>query len=220
MYDYAVECKDVSKQYGPLRALRGVTINIEIGDIVAVSGHNGAGKSTFLKIVGTHISSSSGNVKVLGNDTTKDRAKVRRDIGFLGHTSFMYDELTVEENLRFYGVMFSINRPTLDKRIKEVIEYVNLERYRHTAAKKLSHGLRKRADIARVFTHSPKVLILDEPFSGLDEKSIKLLIDGFRSQIGKITMLISSHSFEMMNSVFNRTLMFSEGKILKNDRVT
>ena len=80
MYDYAVECKDVSKQYGTLRALRGVTLNIEIGDIVAVSGHNGAGKSTFLKIVGTHISSSSGNVKVLGNDTTKDRAKVRRDI--------------------------------------------------------------------------------------------------------------------------------------------
>ncbi len=215
---YAVECRDVSKEYGHIKALRRVTLNIEIGDVIGVLGHNGAGKSTFLKIIGTHISPSTGTVSILGKDVKKDRVEVRRSIGFLGHMSFMYDELTVEENLRFYGTMFSIDGGKLGKRIDEVLELVNMDRYRHVEAKKLSHGLKKRSDLARVFLHSPTVLILDEPFSGLDEASVKLLIDGLKGMRGKSTILLSSHTFELVDDICNRTLVFREGEITKDIR--
>ena len=217
MNRYAVECNDISKQFGHFYALRKVTLNIEAGDIIGVLGHNGAGKSTFLKIIGTHLSPSSGTVKILGKDVKKERIEVRRNIGFLGHTSFMYDELTVEENLHFYGRMFSLNEDAREKNIDEVLELVDLDRYQHVEIKKLSHGLKKRSDLARIFLHSPTVLILDEPFSGLDEAAVKLLVEALKSQSGS-TILLSSHTFELVKNVCTRIFVFREGEIMSDTK--
>ncbi len=217
MNRYAVECNDISKQFGHFYALRKVTLNIEAGDIIGVLGHNGAGKSTFLKIIGTHLSPSSGTVKILGKDVKKERIEVRRNIGFLGHTSFMYDELTVEENLNFYGRMFSLNEDAREKKIDEVLELVDLDRCRHVEIKKLSHGLKKRSDLARIFLHSPTVLILDEPFSGLDEAAVKLLVEALKSQSGS-TILLSSHTFELVKNVCTRIFVFREGEIMSDTK--
>ncbi len=217
MNSCAVECNNISKQYGHLFALHRVSLEIKIGEIVGVLGHNGAGKSTFLRIIGTHLSPTTGIVKILGKDIKKERSDARRDIGFLGHTSFMYDELSVEENLDFYGRMFAINEQSLEKKIDDVIELVDMDRYRNVATKKLSHGLRKRADLARTFIHSPKVLILDEPFSGLDEAATKLLVFGLRSQ-SEITIILSSHTSELINNLCTRFLVFREGKIIDDKK--
>ncbi|MFC1754782.1 ABC transporter ATP-binding protein [Thermoproteota archaeon] len=217
MNRYAIECNDIAKQYGHLYALRHLTINIEVGETVGVLGHNGAGKSTFLKILGTHLSPTIGSLKIMNNDIEKSRREIRKIIGYVGHSSFMYDELTVEENLRFYGKMFSINYELLEKKIDEVLDFVDMDRYRFTASRKLSHGLRKRADLARVFLHSPKVMILDEPFSGLDKNAVKLFVNGLKSQSG-ITIIISSHSFEMLNDICKRTLTFSDGLLVKDSK--
>ena len=215
MNRFAVECIDITKQYGHLYALRKLKINIESGEIVGVLGHNGAGKSTFLKIIGTHLSPTAGSLKIFGSDVKKVRSKVRRSIGFIGHTSFMYDELTSEENLRFYGKMFSIKGESLEKKIDEVLDQVDLDKYRYVAIKKLSHGLRKRADLARIFLHSPNILILDEPFSGLDQTAVETLINLLKQQSG-VTSLLSSHSFEFLNGFCSRMLTFREG-IVVND---
>jgi heme exporter protein A len=214
--EYAVECTDVAKQYGHIQALRSVNLNVKAGEIVVILGHNGAGKSTFLKIVGTQLSPSRGKVQILGKDVESERIDLRRHIGFLGHTSFMYDELTVEENLRFYGRMFEMDAGGLEKKLDGVIDLVNMDRYRSVEVKKLSHGLRKRSDLARIFLHSPKVLILDEPFTGLDEAAVKLLVNGLRSQGEDATILLSSHTFELVKDVCSRTLVFREGRVFSD----
>lgn len=213
----AVECIDITKQYGHLYALRKLKLNIEIGELVGVLGHNGAGKSTFLKIVGTHLSPTEGALKILGNDVKKVRSEIRRSMGFVGHTSFMYDELTAEENLRFYGKMFSIKGETLEKKIDEVLDQVDMDKYRYVAVKKLSHGLRKRTDLSRIFLHSPKILILDEPFSGLDQTAVTTLVDVLKRQ-SEITSLLSSHSLEILKSFCSRMLTFREGIIVKDTK--
>jgi ABC-type multidrug transport system ATPase subunit len=109
--------------------------------------------------------------------------------------------------------MFEINQEELKKRIEEVIDLVNLDRYRAVEVKKLSHGLRKRSDLARIFLHSPKVIILDEPFSGLDEAAVKLLINSLKSQGENTTILLSSHEFDLVKGTCNRTLIFQNGKV-------
>ena len=217
MNKFAVECIDITKQYGHLYALRKLKINIEIGEIVGILGHNGAGKSTFLKIIGTHLSPTAGSLNILGNDVKKVRSKVRRSIGFVGHTSFMYDELTSEENLRFYGKMFSIYGESLEKKIDQVLDQVNMDKYRYVTIKKLSHGLRKRVDLARIFLHSPEILILDEPFSGLDQTVVETLVDLLKKQSG-VTSLLSSHSSELLKEFCGRMLTFSEGKLVNDTK--
>ena len=217
MNKFAVECIDITKQYGHLYALRKLKINIEIGEIVGILGHNGAGKSTFLKIIGTHLSPTAGSLNILGNDVKKVRSKVRRSIGFVGHTSFMYDELTSEENLRFYGKMFSIYGESLEKKIDQVLDQVDIDKYRYVAIKKLSHGLRKRVDLARIFLHSPEILILDEPFSGLDQTVVETLVDLLKKQSG-VTSLLSSHSSELLKEFCGRMLTFSEGKLVNDTK--
>jgi ABC-type multidrug transport system ATPase subunit len=217
MNKFAVECIDITKQYGHLYALRKLKINIEIGEIVGILGHNGAGKSTFLKIIGTHLSPTAGSLNILGNDAKKVRSKVRRSIGFVGHTSFMYDELTSEENLRFYGKMFSIYGESLEKKIDQVLDQVDIDKYRYVAIKKLSHGLRKRVDLARIFLHSPEILILDEPFSGLDQTVVETLVDLLKKQSG-VTSLLSSHSSELLKEFCGRMLTFSEGKLVNDTK--
>ena len=217
MNRFAVECIDITKQYGHLYALRKLKINIESGEIVGVLGHNGAGKSTFLKIIGTHLSPTAGSLKIFGSDVKKVRSKVRRSIGFIGHTSFMYDELTSEENLRFYGKMFSIYGESLEKKIDQVLDQVDIDKYRYVAIKKLSHGLRKRVDLARIFLHSPEILILDEPFSGLDQTVVETLVDLLKKQSG-VTSLLSSHSSELLKEFCGRMLTFSEGKLVNDTK--
>ena len=217
MNKFAVECIDITKQYGYLYALRKLNINIEIGEIVGILGHNGAGKSTFLKIIGTHLSPTEGSLNILGNDVKKVRSEVRRSIGFVGHTSFMYDELTSEENLRFYGKMFSIYGESLEKKIDQVLDQVDIDKYRYVAIEKLSHGLRKRADLARIFLHSPEILILDEPFSGLDQTVVETLVDLLKKQSG-VTSLLSSHSSELLKEFCGRIITFSEGKLVNDTK--
>src|SRR3989304_6856310 len=213
MSEYAVDCKDIAKNYGHIHALRSVSLKIKPGEIVGVLGHNGAGKSTFLKIVGNQLMPSRGTAHILGKDRERQRKEVRRIVGFLGHLSFMYDELTVEENLQFYGQMFEINQVDLKNRIEEVVDLVDLDRYRAVEVKKLSHGLRKRSDLARIFLHSPKVIILDEPFSGLDEAAVKLLINSLKSQGEGATILLSSHEFDLVKGTCNRTMVFRDGRV-------
>ncbi|MGB2841309.1 MAG: ABC transporter ATP-binding protein [Halobacteriota archaeon] len=206
----AVEIVEVSKRYGYLQALKSVSLEIKEGDFLAFSGPNGAGKTTLLKIIATHISPSSGTVKIFGDDALKD-CEIRRRIGLVTHESFLYDELSVRENLLFYAKLFSVK----EEGFLDTIDFLGMNRWYNVQVKQLSHGLRKRADIVRALIHNPDLVLLDEPFTGLDTKTCDLLVNYFKSQKGKgKTLLISSHSLEWTKKICDKRISLDKGEIV------
>lgn len=174
-------------------------------------GHNGAGKTTLLKIVATHALPSSGTVKIFGENAIEKGQEVRKRIGFVAHESFLYDELTVDENLRFYASFFSADQ----KGWVDMLEFLKLKRWRNVQVKHLSHGLRKRADIVRALIHCPDLLLFDELFSGLDVETSNLLVDYLRAHRGK-TVLVSSHSKYWARRLCSRGILLEKGRIAKD----
>ena len=204
----AVQLRGVTKNYGLLPALRSIDLEVGQGDSVAFLGPNGAGKSTLLKIVAGQISPSSGLVQVMGCDVQKSPEAVKSLVGLVGHRSFMYDELTVDENLRFYGKFYAAAPEDFDR----VIEMTAMERWRNTKARHLSFGLRKRADIARAMLGKPRVLVLDELFSGLDVDASELLVKHLKSN-QDAAILISSHSLDWAKRLCKRGVFLRNGSI-------
>jgi len=203
-----VELLNVSKHYGVVRALDGVTLDFDEGEAVAFLGPNGAGKSTLLKIIAAQITPTGGEARVLGLDTQGQPDQVKRHVGLVGHRSFLYDELTVEENLEFYGGFFG----ALADDYERVLEATNLERWRGVKAGHLSYGLRKRSDIARALLGEPKVLVLDELFSGIDQDSSEGLVEHLGERRGQ-TLLVSSHSLERIRRLCDRVVYIRTGRI-------
>jgi ABC-type multidrug transport system ATPase subunit len=207
----AIEITNVSKQYGHLWALKSVSLEIKERESVALLGPNGAGKTTLMKIIATHISPSNGEVSIFGKNAFKNGEKTRRRIGFAAHESFLYDELTIEENLQFYGKLFSAGPESL----QPIVESLNLKRWYRFQVNRLSHGLRKRADIARALIHNPDLVLLDELFEGLDEKTCNILVDYLRNQQSR-TIVISSHSMDWAKKLCDRGVFLDRGEIAQD----
>ncbi|MFQ6074203.1 MAG: ATP-binding cassette domain-containing protein, partial [Candidatus Bathyarchaeia archaeon] len=129
------------------------------------------------------------------------------------HESFLYDELTIEENLLFYAKLFSVNPVS----VQGIIESLNLRRWYRVQVKRLSYGLRKRADIVRALIHNPDLILLDELFAGLDEETCSLLVDYFRNQQAK-TVIISSHSIDWAKKLCDRGVFLDKGEMVQDTR--
>ncbi len=165
-----------------------------------------------LKILATHVLPSSGSAKIFGCAIIKDAIRARERIGFVAHESFLYDELSVEENLRFYEGFFSANQGSF----YETIELLNLSRWLQIPVMQLSHGWRKRVDIARALIHNPDLILLDELFAGLDEKTRSFIIDYLKMFRGKKTLLVSSHSVDWAKKLCKRSLFLDKGELVTN----
>ena len=208
----AVDVIGVSKRYGYLEVLRSVSLRIGRGEFVALFGHNGAGKTTLLKLIATHIRPSTGTVKIFGEDAFRNSG-IRRKIGLVTHASFLYDELTVRENLLFYARQFGVE----EDNFLDTVEFLGMNRWYNVRVKQLSHGLRKRADIIRALIHEPDLILLDEPFTGLDSETCEVLVNYFRGQKQrgneKKTLLIASHSQEWVKKVCDKAISLHRGKV-------
>jgi ABC-type multidrug transport system ATPase subunit len=207
----AVELREVTKDFGHIKALKGVTLSFMRGEKTSLLGPNGAGKSTLLRIIATQMVPSSGVVKVLGRDALKQREEVKRRIGVVGHRSFLYDELTVLENLKFYGSFLGSTQEDHDR----VISLTGLDRWRNIKVGHLSYGLRKRGDISRALLRKPELLLLDEFFSGLDTETSDSLIQ-YLKQLTDETIIVSSHSPELVHRFCNRSV-YLRGGIVEKD---
>lgn len=211
---WLVDLAGVSKRYDQRRVLSNVSLRIRDGECIALLGHNGAGKTTLLRVISTQVLPTGGTVLLFGRDVRAGAGAARRRIGLLTHESFLYPELTVLENLKFYGGFYPVD----ETRYTELLEIFRLMPYCDTPAKNLSFGLRRRADMARALLHDPDLLLLDEPFAGLDENSSQILGGHLaaRHESG-ITLVMTSHAPGQARRMCNRIITLEKGRIVEDE---
>src|SRR5688572_26371167 len=167
----AIELADVGRAYGERVALAGVTLALEEGETLAVFGANGAGKTTLLRILATLLRPHRGTASVLGCSLPREGWAVRGRIGFLGHEPLLYRDLTARENLRFHARLHGVDA----SRVEELLDAVGLRRRADDPVHTFSRGMVQRTAVCRAVLHSPVVLLLDEPFAGLDPGAASLV---------------------------------------------
>jgi len=207
-----IELEDVTRRYGRRRALSRVTLSCRAGEIVGLFGPNGAGKSTLLGICSTLVQPTSGTVTYGGRSSAELGDVLRARIGLLGHDLFLYTDLTAAENLEFFAQMYGV--ADVKRRVAEALERAGLEDRADDRAGGFSRGLRQRLAFERAVLHAPRLVLLDEPFTGLDDDATGRLcarLDELR-QAGTI-VLMSTHDFDTADGLVDRPMCLEAGRM-------
>ncbi len=208
-----IEAFQITKSFGPRVALCEIDLTIEDGDFVTLMGPNGAGKTTLLRILATLSRPSSGRVRIAGMDPTREGEQIRRCIGFLSHGTMVYDDLTAEQNLRFYARLYDI--PGASRRIDELLQRVGLAGRRADKVETFSRGLKQRLAVARAVLHEPRILLLDEPYTGLDPQAVDALTDLLLDVAGRgCGILLATHSIDRGLALGRRVLVLDDGRLI------
>jgi heme exporter protein A len=207
-----IEVKKLVKRFGLKTVLRGLDFNVQPGEFVALLGPNGAGKTTFLRILASLSRPSLGEVRVAGYALPGQAAQVRARLGVVSHTPLLYEDLTAEENLRFYARMYGIAQNAA--RITEVLNLVGLEHRRRDLVRTFSRGMQQRLAIGRAVIHDPDVMLFDEPYTGLDQDASEMLDEVLRSVAAKgRTVVMTSHDLARAEDLATRFDILSRGVI-------
>ncbi|WP_102263936.1 heme ABC exporter ATP-binding protein CcmA [Mesobacillus jeotgali] len=213
-----LELKKMTKMLGDKLVLRNITLSLEKGEILAVIGPNGAGKSTFFKCTVGLLQPTSGEILLDGKLVKKNTAEIKQRIGFLGHESFLYNNLSPLENLKFYGKLYKVK--DLDRKANELLKEVGLYLFRDMPIRSFSRGMMQRLAIARVLLPNPDILMLDEPHTGLDQEAVTLLNNIIKNKRDSGTsILIISHDFEQVHVLADRVAVLKKGKIVSTRRL-
>jgi ABC-2 type transport system ATP-binding protein len=212
----AIEVEHIFKRYGDFEAVKDVNFKVADGEIFGLLGPNGAGKSTLIRMMTTLIPVTAGRAIVGGHDVAKDPDAVREMIGVIPQALTSDPDLTVEENLSIYAKLYSVPKAKRLKNIAEVLEAVDLTKWRTAQTKTLSGGMRRRLEIARGLVHNPKIFFLDEPTTGLDPVSriaVWEMLDNLRTT-RKLTMLLTTHYMEEADKLCDRIAIVDHGKLV------
>lgn len=208
-----IELKAVTKQYGLNPVLRGVNLSVAEGDFVTLVGPNGAGKSTLMRILATLLKPSGGQATIGGWPIPEQAQRVRRHIGLVSHQALLYGDLTAAENLTYYARLYGL--PDREERVLAAIKTVGLSARQNDFVRTFSRGMLQRLTIARATLHNPEVLLLDEPYTGLDQAAVSLLDDLLHEQheLGR-TILMITHDLVHGLNICDRIAILSRGKIV------
>jgi len=211
----AVETVGLTRSYGNLVALDALNLTINAGDLFGFIGSNGAGKTTTLRILATFLAPSSGTAKILGYDVVRQADTVRHVIGYMPDFFGVYKDMEVTEYLDFFGACYKIPAAQREKTVGDVLELVGLSEKKGAIIGALSRGMQQRLGLARVLIHDPKVLLLDEPASGLDPRArIEMMaILQELQRLGK-TIIISSHILSELQTLCNRVAIIEKGRLI------
>ena len=206
----AVEIQGVWKFFGDYPALRDITFTVDSGACLALLGRNGAGKTTLLRILAGLSKAARGGISILGQDA---RAEItRQKIGVLGHGIGVYEELSAFENLRLFARLYGIADPR--KTALEWLERTGLDRVRDGLVREFSRGMRQRLAVARAFLHNPSLLLLDEPFTALDDRAIKVLQDLLKNALAEgRTIIMSTHQLREALELATDVALINRGKL-------
>ena len=211
----SLEVNNVTKFYGKQKALDKISFSAKEGEIVGFLGPNGAGKSTTMKIITTYLKADEGNITVNGFDVFTEANQVKKHIGYLPEHNPLYLDMYVKEYLEFLTNLHKIEK----KKITDIIQLVELQSESHKKIKELSKGYRQRVGLAAALLHDPKVLILDEPTTGLDPNQL-VSIRNLIKEIGKTkTVLLSTHIMQEVEAICNRVIIINKGQIVADDDI-
>ena len=208
-----VEAVRLGRAFGSLSALSDLDLAIHAGESLTIFGPNGAGKTTLVKLLATVLSPTAGSLQLFGE--ARPSAAARRRIGVISHGSFLYGDLTAAENLRFYAKLFTVTDS--EARIDQMLSEVGLEAWRERPVRTFSSGMEQRLALARAFLHDPDLLLLDEPYTGLDPQAVahlqEILVRFHRR--GK-TIVLTTHDIAHGLEVCDRAAILAGGRLVWN----
>jgi heme ABC exporter ATP-binding subunit CcmA len=211
-HEAPIEVVGLVRLFGATRVLDGVSLTVAAGEAVALLGPNGSGKSTLLKIVATLLRPTRGTARVLGHDCVREAEAVRAGLGLIAHGAHVYDDLTALENLRFWATLGGL--PADHERLTAALSEVELERHAGGRVRTFSVGMKRRLALARLSLAQPRVLLLDEPFAGLDQRGRKWLatrLEAFKAGGGAV--LMATHSFGRELEIADRLAILAGGRV-------
>ena len=211
----SIKVNNITKLYGQQKALNNVSFEIGSNEIVGFLGPNGAGKSTMMKVLTSYIPATEGSATVCGFDTKEQSIEVRQQIGYLPEHNPLYLDMYVKEFLHFVGGLYKIQNSKA--RVAEMIEVTGLQKEQNKKIGALSKGYRQRVGLAQAMIHNPKVLIMDEPTTGLDPNQLEEIRELIKKLGKQKTVMLSTHIMQEVEAVCDRVIIINNGEIVAND---
>ncbi len=214
--DIMLETRSLTRDFGQMRAVDNVNIQVKAGEVFGLLGPNGAGKSTTIKMLTTLLPLSSGSAAIAGLDLTHQPSEIRRAIGYVPQSLSADGSLTAYENLLIFSKLYDIPRKYRESRIRDVLEFMGLEEAAHRLVRQYSGGMIRRLEVAQSMLHQPQVLFLDEPTVGLDPLArsyVWALVQQLREQYGT-TIILTTHFLEEADSLCDRVAIMQAGKVV------
>lgn len=204
---------EIKKTYGNFDALKGVSITIKRGEFFTLFGPNGAGKTTLIKLLATLTEPTSGSLEVYGYDAKSEVKPIRSIVGVISHDTYLYENLSAFENIKFFAELYGLSN--IEDRVSTVIEQVGLKARMHDLVRNFSRGMKQRLTVARAIVHEPKILLLDEPYTGLDLNGAQIfgeMLSDLKTQ--NRTILMTTHNIDEGLGLSDRVGILMKGKIV------
>lgn len=217
MSETMIEISDLTRNFGPTKALDSISFQVQRGEVMGFLGPNGAGKTTAMRILSGLLAPTQGSVRIAGVDVLENPVEARAKIGFLPESPPIYDEMTVREYLTYLASLRRVSRDKLNSVVNQTMDRCGLGQTADRLLRNLSKGYRQRAGIAQSIVHSPDVVILDEPTVGLDPIQIREIRQLIRELGGEHSVLLSTHILPEVRMTCNRVAVINQGRIVADD---
>jgi ABC-2 type transport system ATP-binding protein len=212
---YAIEINDLHKYYDDIQAVKGVSLEIEAGSVFSLLGPNGAGKSTTISVISGLLHPTKGDAEILGHSIIKTPLQAKVNIGVVPQEIALYEDLTAQENLNFWGRMYGLSSAELTRRVDAILEMTELTERQKDKVEKYSGGMKRRLNIGIALLHKPKIVIMDEPTVGIDPQSRRKILDSVKALNREgMTVLYTTHYMEEAQELSDKIAIMDQGEVI------